>query len=412
MWKIHGKIYDLNLFLDKHPGGKQILEISMGEDDLTASFESYHAFSDMEKIKKIMKKYEIGNCEPPKVTFKPNGFYRTLQKRVIKELKNNTKSDWKWFLKTIIQSIIFFYCFYFSFYNTAVNTIYRTITAIIAAHMWVQLGFCVMHDASHMAISKNKNINENLSSIWNSFGLWDSQLWSKHHVIRHHAFTGDMNLDPDTIHFKPFIRKSIKIPNKSYYKITKYFSKTLPIFTICIFPGMYVGQGIISYHLSWMTKSYLWKMELPNKFIIYLGESLLKLFTLYSLINSNWFILLAFIITLNTSYAICILPDHDTMETQQNHIENIDGKDWGELQVRHSGNFCTQKPWVYQLFGGINYQIEHHLFPSVCHIHFPRIKPIVKKTCKEFKIPYVHHNSFKDAVSSTLQQYSNVAKEL
>ena len=71
------------------------------------------------------------------------------------------------------------------------------------------------------------------------------------------------------------------------------------------------------------------------------------------------------------------------METQQNHIENIDGKDWGELQVRHSGNFCTQKPWVYQLFGGINYQIEHHLFPSVCHIHFPRIKPIVKKTCKE-----------------------------
>jgi cytochrome b involved in lipid metabolism len=54
MWKIHGKIYDLTNFLDLHPGGKNILKICEGNEDLTATFESYHAMCDMNKINKLM----------------------------------------------------------------------------------------------------------------------------------------------------------------------------------------------------------------------------------------------------------------------------------------------------------------------------------------------------------------------
>lgn len=58
------------------------------------------------------------------------------------------------------------------------------------------------------------------------------------------------------------------------------------------------------------------------------------------------------------------------------------------IQVRHSGNFSTKNALVTQFMGGINFQIEHHLFPSMSHMHYKEIAPIVRDTCREFSIPY------------------------
>ncbi len=406
MWNIHGKTYNLNSYMDKHPGGKAILKSCMGNDDLTATFESYHAFCDMEKIKTIMKKYEISDCESSKMLFKTTGFYKTIQARVKNELMLDTKANRYWILKIIVQNSIFIGSFYFAFFAHWLGIIYRILSAIISGHMLIQVGFCAMHDASHMAITKKKYINEFISNIWNAIALWDSQLWSYHHVIRHHTFTGDINKDPDTIHFKPFIRKSREIPINGYLNISKQYPILIALVTICIIPGMFIGQGII-YNIIWLKKGFLWKMKLPKTFKFSILQSMIKLFMLCSFVyGRNISIFFAYAFSQNITYAICILPDHDTFETNQNHIKYDNNKDWGELQVRHSASFCTQNMWVCYLFGGINYQIEHHLFPTLCHIHFHKIKPIVEKTCKEFEIPYVHHYSLRDAIWSTLKQYS------
>ena len=411
MWNIHGKTYNLHSFLNKHPGGRAILEASIGNDDLTATFESYHAFSDMDKIKLIMKNYEVAECNPSKISFKSDGFYRILQNRVKYVLKNNTKSNLCWIIKISIQTIIFIISFFITFYFHSINIIYRIGSAFIAAHMLLQIGFCGMHDASHMAISNNKNTNELISKVWNSIALWDNQLWIQHHVIRHHAFTGDYKMDPDIIHFKPFIRKSNKISHKGYLNISKRYPILIALFTICIFPGMFVGQGIM-YHFIWIKKKFLWKMNLSKMYNISIWQIILKLFIIFSFIYGRSIsILFAYAICSNITYAVCILPDHDTFETTQNHINYTEGIDWGEIQVKNSGNFCTQKPWFSSLFGGINYQIEHHLFPTLCHVHFHKIKPIVKLTCKEFGIPYVCHDSFFGAINSTLKHYSISSKE-
>lgn len=58
------------------------------------------------------------------------------------------------------------------------------------------------------------------------------------------------------------------------------------------------------------------------------------------------------------------------------------------LQVRHSGNFSNGNAFVTHVMGGINYQIEHHLFPSMSHMLYAEIAPIVKDACEEFSIPY------------------------
>jgi len=66
--------------------------------------------------------------------------------------------------------------------------------------------------------------------------------------------------------------------------------------------------------------------------------------------------------------------------------------DWAELQVKTTANFCSRSLFWNFISGGLSNQIEHHLFPSTCHVHYPAISPIVKKTCEEFGIKCRPHH--------------------
>ena len=109
--------------------------------------------------------------------------------------------------------------------------------------------------------------------------------------------------------------------------------------------------------------------------------------------------------TLGIMYWACVAPNHDTEESFEN-IHGIESKkmDWGEIQVRGSGNHSTSDSFIDTMittcWGGMNYQIEHHLFPSMSHVHYPMISPIVKETCKEFQIPYNSNQTWTGALLS------------
>ena len=84
--------------------------------------------------------------------------------------------------------------------------------------------------------------------------------------------------------------------------------------------------------------------------------------------------------------------------------------DWGETQVRNSGNFITNNYLYSYIFGGINYQIEHHLFPSLCPIHYHKIQNIVKQTCKEFNIPYIDSDGLFKANIEGIKNFIDISK--
>jgi fatty acid desaturase len=74
------------------------------------------------------------------------------------------------------------------------------------------------------------------------------------------------------------------------------------------------------------------------------------------------------------------------------------------MQVRGSANFCNGS-WLFtRVHGGINYQIEHHLLPNVCHEHYAGIASIVRSTCAEFKLPYDHHPTLLDVWRAYMKQ--------
>ena len=404
MWKIHGNYYDLTDFLDKHPGGAIILNACKGDRDATAAFESYHAMSDMKKIKQIMSKYKIEGEYKSSFNFSEKGFYYLLKNKVNLYFKNKNQShhaDYYWVVKSSIQVLLYFSCFVLACYSD-LDLWLRLFFSFFSGHMFIQSGFVIMHDASHLAISTSSKVNETLASIWNSLSLWDNQLWSLHHCFNHHSYTGTI-YDPDTIHFKPFVRKSNKEKKSKYI----FYNDVLSIFFLVFFPGMWMGQSII--YFKGLVKKKFWKMSI-HSYIFLNYEFLLKMFTIFSLVYSNSFLVAYFyIVACNLTYFIFILPDHDSFETHENITYDLT-KDWGELQVRNSGNFATNTLLINELFGGINYQIEHHLFPTVSHIHFPEISKIVKKTCEENNIPYVNHDTIYSAVLSVFKNFKNISK--
>jgi linoleoyl-CoA desaturase len=74
--------------------------------------------------------------------------------------------------------------------------------------------------------------------------------------------------------------------------------------------------------------------------------------------------------------------------------------EWAIHQVKTTANFATSNPVVSWLVGGLNFQVEHHLFPKISHVHYPRINKIVKQTCEEFGVEYIEYPTVTKAIRS------------
>jgi linoleoyl-CoA desaturase len=80
--------------------------------------------------------------------------------------------------------------------------------------------------------------------------------------------------------------------------------------------------------------------------------------------------------------------------------QGTSGNEWAVHQIQTTANFATGNKVLSWLAGGLNYQIEHHLFPRISHIHYPAISNIVRQTCDKFNLKYIHYHSMSAAVAS------------
>ena len=383
MWHIYGKIYDLSTFQDQHPGGKYVLEKTKGQKDITALFETYHAFSNIEQIKKQLATYEIHNKEEPYPDFTN---YRKLVSKV-KELYPNRKSikaTTCFFTQMTVTLSVLCIAFYFT-YIANVSPIVKYSSQIVYSVTEASILFNVLHDGSHYGIYMVPVVNEWISKLANNFVFWNSNTWFHHHVYLHHSFTG-LEDDPD---------------HKIYYKTNMW--SLLAIYTLI--PGQLIGQALIYGLIPFRKKYAFYKDEfpMPNYDLLDICMIGTKLWFMFHA-GSICFLIHVFVI--NTLYMINIYPNHTSYESQ---VENkYSGNDWAQMQIRHSGNFLPGNVLWTRMFGSINYQIEHHLFPNMSNIHYPYISHIVRQYCKENNIPYVSH-SFVDAFLS-FQKYIETKK--
>ncbi len=96
--------------------------------------------------------------------------------------------------------------------------------------------------------------------------------------------------------------------------------------------------------------------------------------------------------------------------TYTNDKEVIENE-WAIHQVKTTADFGTNSAFLTWSLGGLNFQVEHHLFPRISHVHYPALNKIVKETCAEFGIPFLEHKTFLDALKSHIRQLKVMGSE-
>jgi len=381
---IHGRQYDVTCF--EHPGGTEPLKIASCEADATPMFQSYHAMSVLEHIKEknvqtYLSSYSMQDSPTPPIhyTFNENSFYAQLKKKVrdhFSEKNISHKATSCHLVKMLVFFVLFFIVASMIIVRGKSHLHLFCLGSLLGALLMV-IAFGMMHDASHFAFFKNNGWNTFLRDFWSVVMLWNGYIWGKHHVYAHHSFTGEA-LDPDEKWF-----------------ITKTNPHPLFKFPAMLFlPGLYLFQ-IFSYVRSIYSGSVFGtKVQLLQNlncidclYILPIG------FHCFCIFDGKLMATFGFFLSSGFIYAANILPDHFTAEA--NSPDHGKVRDWGELQVRRASNFGASCPALFSFFlGGMNYQIEHHLFPGISSCHYPDISGIVRTHCEQNGVPYVTFTYF------------------
>ena len=343
-----------------------------------------------------------------KVTFdnRNNQFYQSLKIAVDQyfEAKQIKKTgDWRLYIKTItlVGAAIFIYVSLIFF---KINALPALLLCALLGYIFACIGFSVMHDANHGSYSTKPWLNDALGLTANALGA-SSFFWKQKHNIIHHTYTNVDGIDDD-IAKSPIIRQCDTQKWIPAHKIQHLY--LLPIYALSSIFWLFI-MDFTKYFTRKIYTTEAWKMTAKNHLIFWVTK--ISYFTFYMVIPAMvwgfgpW--LLGFMvlhvvmgITLSLVFQLAHVVENTEFENvaldETKHVETA----WAEHEVRTSSNFAMRNPVISWFVGGLNFQIEHHLFPRVSHIHYPAISKIVMEKCKEYDLPYNKYDTLFGAVAS------------
>jgi linoleoyl-CoA desaturase len=337
-------------------------------------------------------------------------FYATVKKRVdsyFAENKISRKANAQMVLKTIIL-----FCFYlvpFAF------IVLLQPSFPIMLLLWLLTGFglagigmSVMHDANHGAYSKHEWVNTMLGHALNLVG--GSVInWKMQHNILHHTYTNISPLDEDIsdkvviLRFSPHtnvqkVQKGQHIYAFFLYGITTLYWAT---FKDIVQYLRYTRTGIIQ--ASGLKKAWVLTRMIFDKLIylsVFIGFPVAVGIPFGEVLAG--FLIMHFIAGLVLTVVFQLAH---TVEGTSHPVADPSGQIptcWSVHQMNTTVDFSHGNKFLTWYLGGLNYQVEHHLFPKICHIHYPAIAPIVQKTAREYNVPYLQNKTFGKAFRSHL----------
>lgn len=266
------------------------------------------------------------------------------------------------------------------------------------------IGFNIMHDAGHNSFSDNKKVNSLLSYSLNLLG-GNIYFWKLKHNIAHHTYTNIDGEDHD-IEIK-FMRIHQDQALKKYHRYqTVYFVVLYGIsYLAWIFYQDYekyfrqrLGKDSAQFHFPVREKWIFWISKIIH-FLIFVVIPVVFVGWLPALIG-----LLITAIICGFSLATVFQLAHVVTGTEFKTVDGARVEDeWMLHQIHSTANFATGNKVLTWLLGGLNFQVEHHLFPKISHVHYPRINAIVKETCQEFGVNYLEYRTLGKAFLSHLQ---------
>ncbi len=269
------------------------------------------------------------------------------------------------------------------------------------------IGFGIAHDALHGAYSSNRRVNTVLGLSFDLLGA-SSYLWRITHNVIHHTYTNIEGVDED-INFAPFLRFS---PHgrrywfhrfQHWYALLAYSISTLFWVFIKDYKQL-LQRDLGPYHNKRHPKSQVAAL-LGTKAFYYAWAIVVPLLVLHV---TWWQFLIGFMamhLTAGIILGVVFQLAH-VVEGTDFPLPDCDGAmaaTWAVHEVLTTSNFATSNRLLTWYVGGLNYQIEHHLFPRVCSVHYPEIRPLVQEMAAAYQLPYHEQPTLRSAVVSHLR---------
>jgi len=398
---INGKIYDITKFIDIHPGGKEMIRLAENRDS-TYLFWSYHI--DRMKANKYLSQLQcIGDVEDDKKEkYLSTSLLFTLQDKVLEYVNNTNKK--KRGGSHVISRVVFF----------NITSFLLTYFVCFCGHWWLSLflgislasfGLCIQHSANHGSLT-NSNLWNEFFGYYNDITGASSFMWKTQHNLGHHLLPNDVDHDPDTFSNYPIVRFSDNFKIKKWHKFQYLY---LPFIT-----GL-MGFSYLFFDFLYFINGNYFNVRCPKKtskdIILFFACKLLHLFLYYFIPIYNfghWWTPLLTVYTGSLYLSFQFLISHNTLEINK-YKKNIH-EDWAEMQITESSTWCGNSKIVNFLTGGLNSQIEHHLFPGLSDQLYPQIQHIVMDECKKRNIMYVKYDGFYENLESCLSYFYNINK--
>ena len=346
-----------------------------------------------------------------KVSFsktKEQDFYTTLNKKVDEFFASglSKKANGLMVFKVIFYSTIYISAYLFLVvFNTPV---------FIQFLLWILLGFFtafiglnISHDAVHGSLSSNKSVNKILGYSFNIIG-GNSYVWNITHNIVHHTYTNIEGHDED-IELIGLLRMS---PHQKLKKIHRYqYLYAFFFYSLSSLLWVFVKDYVKFFKKQ--IGNYNNKMHPRIQyFILFLSKAVYYvLFLVIPLVFIHaawWQILLGFVamhLVQGLTMAIIFMLAHVVEETDFPLPDNTGtiNNTWAVHQLYTTADFGRNNSVLNFLCGGLNFQVEHHLYPRICHVHYKKISAIVKETAESFNLRYNDNISFFSAISSHIR---------
>lgn len=346
-------------------------------------------------------------------------FSLVLRQRVSEYFKDQNleqSANSEMFAKTIILLSTYFLTYGVIIFG-GISNIY------LAFGLWMFLGFgksligmSVMHDNMHGSYSKVKWVNSMVGALstW-SIGM-DPKVWQIQHNVLHHTYTNIDHADED-IESRYIFRFTPNQPRRWFHRFQHFYAPMFYSLLTLVWilakdyvkiynykkKGLVKGGSEFAGHIARIvTRKIFYVLAFLVIPIMVLPFSAGAVVLMFISMHAVAGLILGFVFQ-----PAHVVPTSTFTMTDEEEIK----ENWQVHQLLTTSNFGMNSKLLTWLIGGLNYQVEHHLFPNICHVHYPKLAKIVQKTASEFSVPYFAQRSFGAAVVTHMKMLRDLGRK-
>ena len=277
---------------------------------------------------------------------------------------------------------------------------------IFWASMW---GFNLGHESAHNTVFKTPLLSEIFRTSFDIIGI-SSAIFRRKHVFFHHQYTNKRGVDGDMEEAYPLLRLSNYYAWQPHHRYQSWYA--FPAYSLLTIAWAWHDDWLRMMNNKVATADMMPLTRLEKFMFVFLKLLGAALFLVIpSFFHPFWIVLSCYVaVHLGAGLMTCLIFQIAHIYENCEDLADYQFSGWYKDQVEQTRNFATKNVFWNWFLGGLNFQIEHHLFPYISSCHYPRIQPLVKRMCEKHHVTYLESPGFFRAVQDHLQTLNSLGK--